>query len=384
MLLFDQDQGAEVEALDLGAGLHVIALDGSAEGIDEDLRRDGVIDEGVERVGGVGGGLGWEQGQDLGFDIEADFGCVGGAGGCVGVGFAGAGAVVVRVESGEAEELFDVGGDVGADELLVLSEGDGDGGECEVVGLAGEGGGVELVADEGALGLGGGDVAEVDAVVEGVGRAVGFAAGLRVVELIVPDEGDAVSRDAGVGLEGGAEVVEAALEGGQGVFGAKAATSTVGGDVEVVEISELGGVGGGGCAGFLQDGLEDVGAVGDDAIDVQREECAHRLGIVGGPGDDAEAGLLEFGDVDCGGRAEERGVLRGEHGGGSTVSLGVGAGGGHQAEEGIGGCGHRFSPKSHRVALANCDKGSGEHEHGKGEDWALEIGRSHRTSTVAE
>jgi hypothetical protein len=29
-LLFDEDEGAEVEALDFGAGLHVIAGDGSA------------------------------------------------------------------------------------------------------------------------------------------------------------------------------------------------------------------------------------------------------------------------------------------------------------------------------------------------------------------
>ena len=77
-----------------------------------------------------------------------------------------------------------------------------------------------------------GDVAELDAVGEGVGCAVGATAGLGVEELIVPDEGVAVGGDAGVGFDGGDEVVEAGFEGGEGVFGAEAAGPAMAGDVE--------------------------------------------------------------------------------------------------------------------------------------------------------
>ena len=55
-LLFDEEEGAEVEALDFGAGLHVVAGDGSAEGGDEGLRVDGVVGGGL--VGSVIGGGG--------------------------------------------------------------------------------------------------------------------------------------------------------------------------------------------------------------------------------------------------------------------------------------------------------------------------------------
>jgi hypothetical protein len=41
------------------------------------------------------------------------------------LGLAGAVGVVVGVEGGEAEELLDVGGNVGADEVLVFGEGHG-------------------------------------------------------------------------------------------------------------------------------------------------------------------------------------------------------------------------------------------------------------------
>src|SRR5271170_4094044 len=157
------------------------------------------------------------------------------------MGFAGASAVVLGVEAGEAEELLGVGGDVGADEVLLFGEGYGDGGERQVVLLVGELR-VELVADEGALDFGEGDVAGVDAVFEGVGGAVGAAAGLGVEELIVPDEGDVVGGDAGVGFEGGAEVVESVLEGGEGVFGAETTAATMGGDVEGGEVGGLVGM----------------------------------------------------------------------------------------------------------------------------------------------
>src|SRR5260370_40341446 len=52
-LLFDEDEGGEVEALDFGAGLHVVASDGSAESGDEGLRVDGVVG------GGFGVGVGY-------------------------------------------------------------------------------------------------------------------------------------------------------------------------------------------------------------------------------------------------------------------------------------------------------------------------------------
>jgi hypothetical protein len=47
-LLLDKDEGAEVEALNFGAGFHVVAGDGSTEG----------GDEGLGIVGVVGGGFG--------------------------------------------------------------------------------------------------------------------------------------------------------------------------------------------------------------------------------------------------------------------------------------------------------------------------------------
>ena len=88
-LLFDEDEGAEVEALDFGAGFHVIAGDGSAESGDEGLRVDGVVGGGL----GVAVGEGWVgcadgvvgEGEDFGFEVEAYGAGVGGAGCGVGV-----------------------------------------------------------------------------------------------------------------------------------------------------------------------------------------------------------------------------------------------------------------------------------------------------------
>ena len=67
-LLFDEDEGAEVEALDLGAGLHVVAGDGSAEGGDEGLRVEGVVGGGFVVARGFGGAAVGE-GQDFCFQI---------------------------------------------------------------------------------------------------------------------------------------------------------------------------------------------------------------------------------------------------------------------------------------------------------------------------
>jgi len=46
--------------------------------------------------------------------------------------------------------------------------------------------------------------------------------------------------------------------------------------------------------------LEAVGVVGDDAVDAEVDEGAYFFGVVGGPGDDLETGLVELGYVDGG------------------------------------------------------------------------------------
>jgi len=340
VLFFDEDEGAEIEALDLGAGLHVLAEDGVGEGVDEGLGIDGVIFEEVgwgswgEALGHFGGEV---IGEDLGFEVEADlFGGEGALGG-VGVGAAAAGAVVLGVEADEVEELGGVGGDEGAAEAFLAGVGGGDGGEGKVVVLVGKGGAVELVADIGVLGFGERDVADVNAVVERVGFAVGATAGFGVEELVVTDEGLAVGGDAGVGLEGGDEVVEAGLEGGQGIFGAEAASAAVGGDVEVCEALALFGGEGAGTAGFVDDVVEEVGAVGDDAVDAEADEVAHFGGVVGGPGDDADA--LGVQCVDGNAAVKDEVVGGGEDGrGGGPVGVRVRAGLLHEAEVWVG-CG---------------------------------------------
>ena len=121
-MFFDQLEGAEVEALNFGAGLHVIAGDGSAEGGDEGLRVEGVVGGGFVVFGERGwraGGIVGEWG-DFRFEVEANGVGVGSAGCGVGVGFAGAVGVIVGVEGYEVEELLGVCGDVGADEVLFL------------------------------------------------------------------------------------------------------------------------------------------------------------------------------------------------------------------------------------------------------------------------
>ena len=140
-----------------------------------------------------------------------------------------------------------------------------------------------------------------------------------------------IGGDAGVGFEGGDEVVHAGLKGGQGVFRAKAAAAAVSGDVEVLEVLALRG-GGGGGAFFPEDLLEDVGAIGDEAVDAHADLGADGLGVVGVPGDDAEAGGVEVGDGD--GVVEDGGVVRREDGADfDAVLLRVGPGGVHELEE---------------------------------------------------
>ena len=190
---------------------------------------------------------------------------------------------------------------------------------------------MEFVADEGTLGFGERDVASVGTIFKSVGGAVGATTGLGVEELIVPDEGDVIGGDAGVGFELGGEVVEAIFEGGESVFGAETAASAMGGDDEGAEIIGCFGV----CGFFLgEDLLEAVGVVGDDAVDAEVDEGAHPGGIVGGPGDDAEAGFVEIRYVDRGIGAEEGGVNGGEDGSLRAVGFGVGVGGGEESEVG--------------------------------------------------
>ena len=105
----------------------MVAGDGSAEGGDEGLRLEGVVGGGFvvlgecwRRAGRVVG-----EGRDFSFEVEADGAGVGGAGCGIRLGFAGAAGVVVDVEGDEVEELLGVGGDVGADEVLVFAEGYG-------------------------------------------------------------------------------------------------------------------------------------------------------------------------------------------------------------------------------------------------------------------
>ena len=69
---------------------------------------------------------------------------------------------------------------------------------------------------------------------------------------------------------------------------------------------------------------------------MQGDERLHFGGIVGGPGDDADAEGVEGLDVDFGVGDEERGVDRREDGELRVVGERVSFGGGHQAGEGIG------------------------------------------------
>ena len=158
---------------------------------------------------------------------------------------------------------------------------------------------MEFVADEGTLGFGERDVASVGTIFKSVGGAVGATTGLGVEELIVPDEGDVVSGNAGVGFQFGGEMVKAVFERWQSVFGAETAPSAMCGDGEAAEV-----VGGFGVRGFFfgEDLLEAVGVVGDDAVDAEVDEGADFFGVVGGPGDDFEASLVELGYVRSDGR----------------------------------------------------------------------------------
>ena len=103
----------------------------------------------------------------------------------------------------------------------------------------------------------------------------------------------------------------------------------MGGGDEGGEVGCFGGVGG---LFFGEDLLEAVRVIGDEAVDTEIDEGANFFGVVGGPRDDAEAGLVKLGYVDGGGGAEERSVNWGESGAEGVVGLGVGVGGGEEEE----------------------------------------------------
>lgn len=275
-------------------------------------------------VAGGFGGPAVGKGQDLGFEIEADSGGVGGSL-CCGRMFAV--AVEVGVEGGEAEELVRRDWGVGAWEVFVSGEGYGYGGEGEVVALVGEPG-VQLIADKSGLELGEGGVAVPDGVSVVVGLAVGAAAGFGVEELIVPEDGVEVAGDAGVGFDGGDEVVEAGFESGESVFGAQAAGSAMALNVEV---RSHGGVCG---AVFGESLLEEVWAVGDEAVDMKAEDLLHAGRVVGGPGYDRQAQRVDFGDVDLW-VGEEGDVFGRESRELRMMSHSVGLGRGHEVREGV-------------------------------------------------
>ena len=86
---------------------------------------------------------------------------------------------------------------------------------------------------------------------------------------------------------------------------------------------------------FLEHGLKDVGAIGDDAINAERDELAHGCGPIGGPGNDAEACVAQLGDIDQWIRAEQCRVERGEGRCSRAVDLSVSTGGGEESKVGI-------------------------------------------------
>ena len=129
------------------------------------------------------------------------------------------------------------------------------------------------------------------------------------------------------------QVGETSFEGGEGIFGAETAGAAMSGEVEGGEVGCVGWVGGGFAAEY---GAEEVGSVGNEAVDAEGDEGAHGGGVVGGPGDDADVRLMERSHIDGWVRAEEGCVFRGEGGGLRTVDLGVGFCRQHKGEVGVG------------------------------------------------
>ena len=106
----------------------------------------------------------------------------------------------------------------------------------------------------------------------------------------------------------------------------------MGGDDECAEV-----LSGFGVRGFLfgDDLLKTVGVVRDDSVNAEVDESADFFRVIGGPGNDLEAGLVEFGYVNCRVGSEECGVNGRQRGSGGAVSLGVGGGCGEESEIGI-------------------------------------------------
>jgi hypothetical protein len=87
---------------------------------------------------------------------------------------------------------------------------------------------------------------------------------------------------------------------------------------------------------LLEDLLEDVGAVGDEAVDTLADEVADGGRIVGVPGIDAEAGFVERGDVELGVVTEEDFIFWREDRRLCAVGFGMGTGGGHEGDVRVG------------------------------------------------
>jgi hypothetical protein len=152
-VLLGVEEGAEVEALDIGAVGEAAGEDAAGDGGDELARG----------AGGVGLARG-----DLGLDVEAHAGRVARAGGGARVGAARAGAVVVDVEGDEVEDVVEAGHGVdfgrAPSAVASLPERDGDGGDGGVVGLRGGVADDAVVEDriDGVLDAGECDVLDMD------------------------------------------------------------------------------------------------------------------------------------------------------------------------------------------------------------------------------
>ena len=107
-----------------------------------------------------------------------------------------------------------------------------------------------------------------------------------------------------------------------------------------VEAGETGGRLRRGGALFRQDLLQQIGTVGDEAIDAGADNRPHLFGVVGGPGDDLDACGLELGhwDLSRGVGIEDGGVYRCERGDLRAVSFGVFGSLLHETGERVRGC----------------------------------------------
>jgi hypothetical protein len=85
--------------------------------------------------------------------------------------------------------------------------------------------------------------------------------------------------------------------------------------------------------------MEEIWAVGDEVVNAGADRGAHLFGLIGGPGNDADAHGVELVDGDAWGGVGEDGVVIGrEDRDGGVVLAGVGGTLGHEREPGVVGC----------------------------------------------